>query len=96
MRSTRSRERTADRRLHATFASPRLAVEALTRLRRELPGLSVELRPMGDEADGWEPDRVAVDTRVPRRWCGAAVLLLATIDPTARLEWHDAPVRDAA
>src|SRR2546423_11455913 len=87
MRSTRSRQRIADRQLRATVKSPRRAVEAITRLRRELPGLTVELRPLGDLRDGNEPDTVEVDARVPWRWCRAAVMLLVAIDATPRLEW---------
>jgi hypothetical protein len=89
-RRSRSRSRIDDRHLRATFDSPRRAVEAVTRLRRELPGLTVELRPLGDVRDGNEPDRVAVDARVPWRWCRAAVMLLVAIDATARLDWADA------
>jgi hypothetical protein len=96
MRSAQSRKRLLERQLRATFASPRRAVEAITRLRRELPGLAVELRPLGDEGDGAEPDRVAVDARVPWRWCRAAVMLVIGIDATARLEWNDAGVNDEA
>jgi hypothetical protein len=65
-------------------------------LRCELPGLTVELRPLGDPRDGAEPDRIAIDARVPWRWCRAAVLLLVGIDPTARLEWSDRAVPDEA
>jgi hypothetical protein len=96
MRSTRSRQRIADRQVRATFDSPRRAVEAITRLRRELPGLSVELRPLGDARDGNEPDRIAVDARVPWRWCRAAVMLLVAIDATAHLAWEDAGVAGQA
>jgi hypothetical protein len=96
MRSTRGRQRIADRQLRATFTTPRRAVEAISRLRRELPGLTVELRPLGDPRDGNEPDTVAVDARVPWRWCRAAVMLLVAIDATARLEWDDAGVTDQA
>lgn len=96
MSGTKRRKRTLERQLHATFGSPRRAVEAVTRLRRELPGLSVELRPIGDARDGNEPDRVAVDARVPWRWCRAAVMLLVGIDATAQLEWHEASVEDRA
>jgi hypothetical protein len=94
--STRSRRRIADRQLHATFDSPRVAVEAITRLRRELPGLSVELRPLGDAREGNEPDRIAVVAPVPWRWSRAAVMLLVGIDATARLEWDEAGVEDQA
>jgi hypothetical protein len=96
MRSTRSRQRIADRQLRATFDSPRRAVEAVTRLRRELPGLSVELRSLGDARDGNEPDRIAVDAQVPWRWCRAAVMLLVAIDATACLDWDEAAVEDQA
>ena len=96
MRSTRTRQLVPDRRLRATFASPRKAVEAVTRLRRELPGLSVELQPLGEASEGSEPDRIAVGARLPWRWCRAAVLLVVAIDPTARLEWDEAPVTDEA
>jgi hypothetical protein len=96
VRSIRNREPGVDRPLHATFGSPRRAVEAITRLRRELPGLSVELRPLGDPRHGAEPEFVDVFARIPWRWCRAAVLLLVAIDETARLEWDDTAVADEA
>ena len=98
VKSTRSRGRShiANRHLRATFDSPRCAVEAVTRLQRELPGLTVALRPLGDVRDGNEPDRVAVDAQVPWRWCRAAVMLVVAIDGTARLEWDEAGVEDQA
>jgi hypothetical protein len=84
------RDASADRRLHATFASPRRAVEAIVCLRRELPDVVAHLRPLGTRREGAEPETVAVEARVPWRWCRAAVLLLVGIDATARLEWGDA------
>jgi hypothetical protein len=86
---TRTREPSTDRRLHATFASPRRAVEAVVCLRRELPDVAAHLRPLGTRREGAEPETVAVEARVPWRWCRAAVLLLLGIDATARLEWGD-------
>jgi hypothetical protein len=68
----------------------------MTCLRRELPDVSVQLRPLGTRAEGAEPETVAVDGRIPWRWCRAAVLLLLGIDATARLEWGDAAVTDTA
>jgi hypothetical protein len=90
VRKTRTREPDADRRLYATFGSPRRAVEAMICLRRELPDVAARLRPLGTRTEGAEPEIVAVDARVPWRWCRAAVLLLVGIDATARLEWGDA------
>jgi hypothetical protein len=90
VRKSRTRELSADRRLYATFASPRRAVEAMICLRRELPEVAAHLRPLGTRTEGSEPETVAVDARVPWRWCRAAVLLLVGIDATARLEWGDA------
>jgi hypothetical protein len=96
MRKTRTREQSADRRLYATFGSPRRAVEAIICLRRELPDVSVQLRPLGTRSEGAEPETVAVDARVPWRWCRAAVLLLVGIDATARLEWGEAATTKSA
>jgi hypothetical protein len=58
-------------------------------LRRELPDVAAHLRPLGTRREGAEPETVAVEARVPWRWCRAAVLLLVGIDATARLEWGD-------
>jgi len=91
VRRTRTREPVDDRRLRATFGSPRRAVEALSCLRRELPDVSVQLRPLGVASEGSEPETVALDANVPWRWCRAAVLLVVAVDPAARLEW-DEPV----
>jgi hypothetical protein len=91
VRRTRTREPVDNRRLRAFFGSPRRAVEALTCVRRELPDVSVQLRPLGSVGEGAEPETVAIDARVPWRWCRAAVLLVVAIDPAARLEW-DEPV----